>query len=130
MIATTLTMFLLDGADQPGIDTGSAGQWVGYLLAGGGAVGIFTLVKAFLAVRNGVEVREGKAIENLEQWRKDADERADKANARADRCADLVEIEREWGRYWQIRAARSERALVAAGVDVPPEPLRPTRNNE
>lgn len=125
-----MTWLLLIPAAGSGIDTGAAGELVLLILTGGGALAIYTLVKAFLAVRAGVETREGEAIGNLVQWRLDADARADAAAARADSCTVKLELEREWGRYWQLRAARAERALAAAGLELPALPVRPAVTNE
>jgi hypothetical protein len=114
----------------PIVNTGEAGQWVLFFLTGSGALGIFTIVRAFLAVRNNVETREGKAIANLEQWRVDADVRAENAEARCSALSTQLDVEREWGRYWQIRSARAERALTLAGLELPTPPARPARANE
>lgn len=109
---------------------GAAVDLVLFVLAGGGAVGLFTLVRAYLAVRGSVETREAQAIANLEQWRRDADSRADAASGREQRCLDSLNRERDWGRYWQLRAARAERALIANGLEVPAQPARPAPSTE
>jgi len=95
-----------------------AQQLVVLVLSGGGAAAIFTLVKAVLAVRTSTDTREAAAIGNLERWRKDADERADRAYHE-------LGFEREVSAYWQRRAATVEHLLLVNGVQLPDFPPPP-----
>lgn len=79
-----------------------AQQVVILILGGGGAASIYTLVRALLAYRNNAEAREDKAIENLERWRIDSDDRATKALADAD--------------YWRAQAAKWEHLARSNGL--------------
>ena len=90
------------------------------ILSGGGAGAIFTLVKAFIALRRSTDTREATAIGNLEKWRIQADQRADTA------YADLA-FEREMSAFWQRRAAELEHVAIARGIRLPPLPPRPIR---
>lgn len=108
-----------------GVDSGPVGQWIVLVLAGGGALGIYTLVKAFLAVRGSVEMRESKAIQNLEKWRIEADERADRAETRLATAISDVLLERAYTHYWELRAANAERELALNGVPIPLSPPQP-----
>lgn len=76
------------------------------LLGAGGATFIWTVVKSYLAVRDSAEVREDKAIANLEKWRDDAD-------TRARNCM----VERD---YWRARAGSLEHIVRSHGIDCPP----------
>jgi len=96
----------------------SAQQLAVLVLSGGGAAAIFTLVKAWLALRASADTREATAIANLERWRIEADTRADRAYA-------ALELERELHAYWQRRAAAMEYALFLQGVPVPDFPNPP-----
>lgn len=105
-----------------------AQQAVVLILSGGGAMAIFTLVKAFLAIRASTDTREATAISNLERWRLDADKRA------SGFYQDLV-YERELSAFWQRRAATIEHVARINGVDVPPlppvpKPTAPSPSNE
>lgn len=91
------------------------------ILSGGGAAAIFTLVKAFLAVRSSADTREATAISNLERWRVEADTRADRAYAE-------LAHEREVSAYWQRRSAITEHALVLQGGTCPDYPDPPVRH--
>jgi hypothetical protein len=95
-----------------------AQQAVVLILSGGGAMAIYTLVKAFLAIRSSTDTREATAIGNLERWRLDADKRADAF------YQDLI-YERQLSAFWQRRAATVEHVARVNGVDVPPLPPAP-----
>lgn len=97
-----------------------AQQIVVLVLSGGGAAAIFTMVKAFLAVRGSTDTREASAIANLERWRLQADERAD--GFYQDLC-----FERGVSAYWMRRAAELEHAFRASGGEVPPAEPPPPR---
>jgi hypothetical protein len=87
-------------------------QVVVLVLSGGGAAAIFTLVKAYLAVRESTDTREASAIGNLERWRKEADDRATHAYV-------LLGHEREVSAYWQRRSGFAEHLLARNGVPAP-----------
>lgn len=93
-------------------------QSVVLILGGGGAAAIFTLAKAYLAIRNSTDTREATAIANLERWRLDADERARVAYYE-------LGFEREVSSYWQRRAGVAEHLLASHGVPVPEPPPAP-----
>lgn len=97
-----------------------AQQVVVLILGGGGAVAIFTLAKAYIAVRGSADTREASAIGNLEKWRLDADQRADAA------YQDLM-FERQLSTFWQRRAAEVEHTARLNGVTVPDCPAPPQR---
>lgn len=90
-------------------------QAVVLVLGGGGAAAIFTLVKAYLAIRGAADTREAAAIANLEKWRKDADDRADHAYRE-------LGLEREVSSYWQRRAGAAEHLLALNGITPPETP--------
>lgn len=93
------------------------------LLGAGGATFLWTVVRSYLAIRNSAEVREDKAIANLEKWRDDADKRA------LD-CLDRLANSREHIAYWQRRAAVMEHTALIAGLEIPPrEPIPPQEGN-
>lgn len=94
-------------------------QVVVLVLSGGGAAAIFTLVKAYLAIRSSVDTREATAIASLERWRKEADDRATTAYYE-------LAHEREVSAYWQRRAGVAEHLLSRHGVPVPEPPPAPT----
>lgn len=93
-------------------------QLVVLVLSGGGAAAVFTLAKAYLAIRNDADTREQAAIANLERWRLEADERATTAYAE-------LGLEREVSSYWQRRAGQAEHLLARHGIDVPEPPPAP-----
>lgn len=95
-----------------------AQQTVVAILGGGGAVAIFTLAKAYLAIRGAADTREASAIANLERWRKDADTRAARAYYE-------LGIEREVSSYWQRRAGVAEHLLARHGIEPPDPPPTP-----
>lgn len=82
------------------------------LLGSGGAAFIWTLAKSILAFRNSAEGREDKAVARLEKYEQD--------------CRAQLTIERDWGAYWNRRAATLEYLLRINGIDVPPSEPRPT----
>lgn len=94
-------------------------QAVVLVLSGGGAAAIYTLVKAYLAIRTATDTREASAIGALERWRKEADERATHAYT-------LLGFEREMSAYWQRRTGMAEHQLATHGIDVPDCPAPPT----
>lgn len=81
------------------------------LLGAGGATFIWTVAKSVIAFKNSAEGREDKAIARLERFESD--------------CREQLAHERSWGAYWQRRSAMMERALLMAGVEVPPCPDPP-----
>lgn len=93
------------------------------VILGAGAVGfIGACVQAWQAFRNSAETREAKALANLDRWRHEADERADRA------LADL-EHERAMGAWHWRRVGTLEHLLLSHGIPVPPAddpPLRPS----
>lgn len=101
-----------------------AQQLVVVILSGGGAAAIYTLVKAWLAIRGLADTREATAISNLERWRVEADRRADHAYAE-------LEHERELVAYWLRRSAQAEHVLALNGLELPRDfpdpPHRPER---
>lgn len=97
-------------------------QVAAFLLGGGGAAAIYTLVRAFLALRSSTDTREATAIANLERWRHEADARAEQF------YSDLV-FEREISIYWQRRAAEVEVTARLGGVTVPPPAPPPKREH-
>lgn len=99
----------------------SSAQIASLLLGGGGAAAIFTLVKAWLAVRSSTDTREATAIGNLEKWRLAADARADGF------YRDLV-YERELSLYWQRRAAELEVVARLNGATIPPPAPPPVKD--
>jgi len=84
------------------------------LIGAGGATLIWTLVRAYLAIRDSAEGREDKAIERLERFERD--------------CRSQLRWERAMGQYWCKRSGTLEHALRVNGIAVPPEeepqPLR------
>jgi hypothetical protein len=100
------------------VTVNTAQQLAVIILSGGGAAAIFTLVRAFLAIRSSADTREAVAISNLERWRVEADNRADRAYAE-------LEHARELSAYWQRRSAVMEHALVLNGGVCPPFPDPP-----
>lgn len=100
-------------------DMSAAQQVVVVILSGGGAAAIFTLVKAWLAIRQSADTREATAIGHLERWRREADERAEHAYL-------LLGHERDVSSYWQRRAGMAEHVLASHGVAVPECPPPPT----
>ena len=85
------------------------------ILGAGGAGFIAAVVQALSSWRNGVEQREGRAVANLERWRVEADDRADRRQA-------LLETQYEAVRYWRSWAGHLEYLLEAAGQPVPERP--------
>lgn len=83
------------------------------LLGTGGATFIWTVAKSIIAFRNSAEGREDKAVARLEKFEAD--------------CRQQLQSEREWGGYWQRRAAMLEYLLRSNGIAVPPEEGRPQR---
>lgn len=83
------------------------------LLGTGGATFIWTVAKSIIAFRNSAEGREDKAVARLEQFEAD--------------CRSQLQYEREWGSYWQRRAATLEYLCRANGIPVPSEEGRPQR---
>jgi hypothetical protein len=121
MVVTLLLPF----AAAPPVSSGDASSWALVVLTGGGAVGVYTLVKAWLAIRGNVETREASAIANLEKWRQDADHRADAAETRLARVVADNLLERAYSHYWELRAARAERELAVHGIPIPTPPPEP-----
>lgn len=76
------------------------------LLGTGGATFIWTLVRSFIALRNSAEGREDKAVARLEKFESE--------------CRAQLTRERQWGAYWNSRAATFEHALRSNGITVPP----------
>lgn len=100
-----------------------AQQVVVLLLSGGGAAAIFTLVKAWLAIRGSVDTREQTAIAHLERWRKEADDRARHAYR-------LLDYQRDVSAYWQRRCGMAEHLLAYNGIDMPDAPNPPSPDPE
>lgn len=88
------------------------------ILAGGGAAGVYTLVKAVILFRNSTDTREASAIKNLERWRVDADRRAEYFQRG-------WEFQRRLTEYWWRRAGQLEYIATVNGVEVPPPPVEP-----
>lgn len=85
------------------------------LLGTGGATFIWTVAKSVIAWRNSAEGREDKAVARLEQFERD--------------CREQLKSEREWGSYWQRRAATLEYGLRQNGIDPPAAEPRPEYND-
>ena len=93
------------------------------ILAGGGAAGIYTLVKALILYRNSADTREATAIGNLEKWRNQADARAEYFEKKWDFERTLVE-------FWRRRAGLLEYLSTSRGVEIPPLDPIPRPSNE
>lgn len=85
------------------------------LLGTGGATFIWTVAKSIIAWRNSAEGREDKAVARLEQFEKD--------------CREQLRGEREWGSYWQRRAATLDYVLRRNGIEPPLAAPEPGRND-
>lgn len=85
------------------------------LLGTGGATFIWTVVKSVIAFRNSAESREDKAVARLEQFEED--------------CRGQLRNERQWGAYWQRRAAMLEYVLRQNGIEAPPTGPEPDSKN-
>lgn len=81
------------------------------LLGTGGAAFVWTVTRSILAFRNSAEGREDKAISRLEVYERD--------------CRTQLASERQWGAYWQRRAATLEYVLRVNGHSVPPSEPEP-----
>lgn len=93
-----------------------------YILGAGGIAFLTAVFNAIQAYRASAETREAKAVENLERWRIEADNRTLQ-------CLDDLAHERNLVLYWQRRAATLEYGLRQHGIDPPPmdqPPMRPT----
>jgi hypothetical protein len=92
-----------------------------YILGAGGIAFLTAIFNAVQAYRASAETREAKAVENLERWRIEADNRTLQ-------CLDDLTFERNLTLFWQRRAATLEFGLRQHGID-PPEmevpPMRP-----
>lgn len=88
------------------------------VLAGGGAAGVYTLVKAVILLRDSTDTREASAIKNLEKWRVDADRRAEYFQK-------AWEFQRKLTDHWWRRAGQLEYTVRANGIEVPPVPDEP-----
>ena len=86
------------------------------LLTAGGATFVWTVTKSFIAFKNSAEGREDKAVGRLERF---------EAN-----CREELAYERRWGAYWQGWAATLEFGLRQNGIDPPPRPPEPKREEE
>lgn len=67
---------------------------VGTVVTGGGAAFVWALARAFGLIRSGAVRTEARAIQNLEQWRDEADERAARIGHRLDYQVTLTEYHR------------------------------------
>lgn len=67
---------------------------IGVVLTGGGAAFLWTLFRGLGLIRTGVVRTEARAIQNLEQWRDEADERAARTGHRLDHQVILTEYYR------------------------------------
>jgi len=94
--------------DTPLVLLSSPNDVVTVLLGAGGATFLWTLVQSYLAVRNGVERREDKAVARLEEYEES--------------CREQLARERAWGAHWQHVAGLYAYALAVNGI---PEPLLP-----
>jgi hypothetical protein len=81
------------------------------LLGTGGATFIWTVAKSILAFKNSAEGREDKAVARLEQFEKS--------------CREQLQTERQWGSYWQRRAAELEYVVRQNGITPPVAPPEP-----
>jgi hypothetical protein len=82
------------------------------VFSGGGAAAIYTLAKAWLALRADADTREATAIAMVEKWRQQAEERAD-------RLAVELEAAHDMKSYWRSRAGRLEHLLATNGIAIP-----------
>jgi hypothetical protein len=85
---------------------------VALLLGAGGATAIGAAVRGYLAIRDSAEVREGKAVRNLERWIAEAD-------GRALRCQQELDTERTRVRVLVRRVGTLEHLLISHGIPVP-----------
>lgn len=83
------------------------------LLAAGGAMSVWTVVRSIIALRNSAESREDKAVARLERFEQE--------------CREQLAHEREWGAYWSRVAGLLSHAMATAGVDEPQLPKPPRR---
>lgn len=85
------------------------------LLGTGGATFIWTVAKSIIAFKNSAEGREDKAVARLEKFEED--------------CRDQLLTERQWGAYWQRRAATLEYVVRQNGIEPPVAPPEPGRSD-
>jgi hypothetical protein len=96
------------------MDTNWSSDVVTLLLGAGGATFIWTVTRSYLAVRNGAERREDKAVARLEQFE--------------EACREQLEQERRWRAHWQQVAGAYAYTLNAHGVSEPVLPQPPTES--
>lgn len=83
------------------------------VILGAGGAGFLTAVGAVVrSWRDGVEQSEARAIKNLERWRIDADNRANREEKRANILQRLLDRERRY-------VAILEYTLIRAGIALP-----------
>lgn len=81
------------------------------LLGAGGATFLWTVVKAYLAIRNDADSREDKAMHRLADWEAD--------------CRQQLSREREAGAYWYRVVGIYQHVLERNGIKEPWLPPRP-----
>lgn len=81
------------------------------LLGAGGATFIWTVTRSYIAVRDGAERREDKAVARLEAFEGS--------------CREQLERERAWRDHWQRVAGIYAYALGVHGIPDPPLPPPP-----
>lgn len=81
------------------------------LLGTGGATFIWTVAKSIIAFKNSAEGREDKAVARLEKFE--------------ETCREQLQAEREWGAYWQRRAAMLEYVVRQNGIEPPAKEAMP-----
>lgn len=86
------------------------------LLGTGGATFIWTVAKSIIAFKNSAEGREDKAVARLEKFE--------------ETCREQLQAERQWGAYWQRRAATLEYVIRSNGIECPPAEPRPIMPRE
>jgi hypothetical protein len=83
------------------------------LLGAGGATFLWTATRSYIAIRNGVERREDKAVARLEEYEES--------------CREQLEAERERRTYWLRVAGLYSYTLAAHGIPEPPLPDPPAK---
>lgn len=96
----------------------STQQLVALVLGGGGAAAIFTLVKAYLAIRADADTREAAAVSTLDRWRREAEQRAAET-------WDRLEHEREVNEWLFRRVGALEHLALSNGLTIPAYPPKP-----
>jgi hypothetical protein len=89
----------------------TSNELIPFIFGAGGVAFLGACVQAYKSIKDSAEVRESKALKNIERW--------------SDECAEALAFERRMGAHWFRCTAILQYHMGLHGVDVPPLPDPP-----